>query len=70
MAKWCIVLLLTKHVFSDFFLSHGVVLVAITEFVFHCDHLHGAGEVSMCTFYCTRCRDGGGEDNISVVFLM
>ena len=51
MAKRCIVLLLTKHVFSDFFLSHGVVLVAITEFVFHCDHLHGAGEVSMCTFF-------------------
>ena len=43
--------------------------MAITEFVFHCDHLHGAGEVSMLTFFCTQCRDGGGEDSISVVFL-
>ena len=51
MAKHCIVLLLTMHVFSDFCFSHGDGLVAITEFVFHCVNLCGAGDDSMWIFF-------------------
>ena len=51
MAKRCIVLLLTMHVFSCFYFSHGGGLVAITEFVFHCVNLRGAGDVSICIFF-------------------
>ena len=67
MAKQCIVLLLTMHVFSCFYFSHGGGLVAITEFVFHCVNLRGVGDFTMCIF-CTRCHDGGGENSVSVVF--
>ena len=56
MAKWCIVLLLTVHVFSDFYISHGGRLVAINEFVFHCVNLRGSGDVSMCIFFVRVAR--------------
>ena len=59
-AKWCIVLLLTMHVFSDFYFLHGDGQVAITEFVFHCVNLRSTGDVSMCS--------GGGEDNLIFFF--
>ena len=52
MAKWCIMLLLTRNVFSDFYLSHGGELAEITEFVFHCVNLHGTSDVAMCFFVC------------------
>ena len=67
MAKWCIVLPLTMHVFPNFYFSHNGELVAITEIVFHCVNLRGAGDVSMCIF-CTWCHDGGGE--IAGVFFL
>ena len=51
MAKQCIALLLTMHVFSDFYFSHGGGLVVISEFVFHCINLCGAGDLPMCIFF-------------------
>ena len=42
-------LLLTMHVFPDFYFSHSGGL-AVIEFVFHCVNLRGAGDVSMCIF--------------------
>ena len=41
--------------------------MTITEFVFHCVNLCGAGEVSMCIF-CTWCRNSGGENSVSGFF--
>ena len=40
--------------------------MAITDFVFHGINLRGAGDASMCIFFCTWCRDGGGEESIGV----
>ena len=68
MAKQCIMLFLTMHFFPDFYFSHGGGLVMITEFVFHCVNLCGAGNVSMYIF-CTWCRNGGSENSVSVFFL-
>ena len=76
MAKWCIVLHLTMHAFSDFYFSHGGGLVAITVFVFLCVNLHGADDVSVCIFFvcgavmvvvmtaCVFSSRGNGSDQV------
>ena len=50
---------------SDFYFSHGGGLVEITEFVFHCVNLRGAGDVSMCIIVVR----GAGDVSMCIIFV-
>ena len=53
MAKRCIPLLMTMHVFSDFYYPHTSGLEAITEFVSHCVN-YVVLVMSPCAFFCVH----------------